>query len=81
MTASGVMIKVPARPVADNAKPSSTLTMANGVRIKMGKADREAAQRGLPRKIGGGVVSACELGAGAAKKTGGGGGTGAAKKR
>ncbi|KAI8938927.1 hypothetical protein NX059_004782 [Plenodomus lindquistii] len=59
MTASGVMIKVPAIAV-EEAKKSGTLTMANGVRIKIGKDEVEEAQKkgstfvtssGVPIKI------------------------------
>ena len=44
MTASGVMIRVP-QPAVEQAKKTGTLTMANGVKIKVGKEDIEKAQQ------------------------------------
>ncbi|KAI4703668.1 hypothetical protein J4E89_009891 [Alternaria sp. Ai002NY15] len=56
MTASGVMIKVPQTEV-EQAKKTGTLTMANGVKIKVGKEDIEKAQekKGTTLMTAGGV--------------------------
>ncbi|KAI4947280.1 hypothetical protein J4E91_006630 [Alternaria rosae] len=56
MTASGVMIKVPQTEV-EQAKKTGTLTMANGVKIKVGKKEIEKAQekKGTTFMTAGGV--------------------------